>query len=108
MRTYWIIKRVINWTFILGCYKFIIINLLIFNQISCCGLLSFNSIVDPSPSTDANTPVDNERIAPGLQIDLNLPAGEAEGGEEPPVEEAEGGEKEAPAEEAVGGEEAEY
>ncbi|PQQ09986.1 hypothetical protein Pyn_03412 [Prunus yedoensis var. nudiflora] len=63
---------------------------------------------DPSPSTDANTPVDNERIAPGLQIDLNLPAGEAEGGEEPPVEEAEGGEKEASAEEAEGGEEAEY
>lgn len=80
--------------------EFIIINLLIFNQISCCGSLSFNSIVDPSPSTDApptttpnpleehaenpdaNTPVDNELIAPGLQIDLNQPAGKAEGGEE--------------------------
>lgn len=37
--------------------------------------------------------MDNELIAPGLQIDLNLPAGEAEGGEEQPVEEAEGGEE---------------
>lgn len=53
--------------------------------------------------------MDNELIAPGLQIDLNQPSGEAKGGEkEAPAEEAEGGAEEAPAEEAEGGEEAEY
>ncbi|KAH0995456.1 hypothetical protein GBA52_019320 [Prunus armeniaca] len=41
-----------------------------------------NPLEKHAENPDANTPVDNELIAPGLQIDLNLPAEEAEGGEE--------------------------
>ncbi|CAB4284512.1 unnamed protein product [Prunus armeniaca] len=41
-----------------------------------------NRLEKHAENPDANTPVDNELIAPGLQIDLNLPAEEAEGGEE--------------------------